>query len=323
MQKILQVKDIKVHFFQKQGLFTPAKTLYAVDGISFDVYRGEVLGIVGESGCGKSSLAKSIVGLNPVTSGSMVFNENVELVNLKRKNWRDLYKDIQFIFQDPVASLNPKMTIMEILSEPLIVNQSHLNKSQIRAKVIAMMQQVGLSKEQINRYPQELSGGQCQRVGIARALILEPKLLICDESVSALDVSIKAQIINLLKDLQQKLTLTIIFISHDLSIIKHICDRVMVMYLGNVMEVAPKNILYTDGRHPYTKALLSAIPSINPKIEGDKKKIFLEGDLPSPIDPPLGCVFSTRCPLADNKCRESRPLLRTLDNGSWCACYKV
>ena len=323
MQKILQVKNLKVHFFQKQGLFTPAKILHAVDGVSFDVYRGEVLGIVGESGCGKSSLAKSIVGLNQVTSGSIVFNENVELVNLKRKNWPDLYKDIQFIFQDPVASLNPKMTIIEIISEPLIVNQSHLNKSQIRAKVIAMMQQVGLSKEQINRYPQELSGGQCQRVGIARALILEPKLLICDESVSALDVSIKAQIINLLKDLQQKLTLTIIFISHDLSIIKHICDRVMVMYLGNVMEVAPKNILYTDGRHPYTKALLSAIPSINPKIEGDKKKIFLEGDLPSPINPPSGCVFSTRCPLADNKCRESRPLLRTLDNDSWCACYKV
>jgi oligopeptide transport system ATP-binding protein len=215
------------------------------------------------------------------------------------------------------------MTVMEIIAEPLNVYYRHMSKEDVLTKVLDMMHLVGLSDNQINRYPQEFSGGQCQRIGIARALILDPHLIICDESVSALDVSIKAQIINLLKDLQKKLSLTIIFISHDLSVVKYICDRVLVMYLGNIMELATKELLYRMHYHPYTQALLSAVPVANPQLERNKKTKLLEGDLPSPINPPHGCVFSTRCPLVESRCKESRPMLKPMGDGSMVACFVV
>jgi oligopeptide transport system ATP-binding protein len=325
MQKILEVNNLKIHFELKGGLFHKARIVYAVDSVSFDVYCGETLGIVGESGCGKSSLARSLVGLNKITAGNVMFRGQHNLAQLNEHNWHELHKEIQFIFQDPVASLNPRMTVAEIIAEPLNVYSVHLTKKEIHEKTITMMRLVGLSADQINRYPQELSGGQCQRIGIARAIIIEPKLLICDEAVSALDVSIKAQIINLLKDLQKKLNLTIIFISHDLSVVKYICDRVLVMYLGNVMELANKAIIYADNRHPYTKALLSAVPIANPQLERNKKTILLEGDLPSSINPPHGCVFYSRCPclLKDSECVVARPTLRLIENGSLVSCCKA
>ena len=323
MQNLLEIKNLKIHFLLKKSLFRKARTVYAVDGVDFNVHAGETLGIVGESGCGKSSLARSLVGLNHITSGNVVFLGNLHLDGATNAKWRKIRKDIQFIFQDPVASLNPRMTVAEIIAEPLKNYAPNLTKVEIAEKVSQMMQLVGLSVNQANRYPLEFSGGQCQRIGIARALILNPKLIICDESVSALDVSIKAQIINLLKDLQQELKLTIIFISHDLSIVKHICDRVLVMYLGNIMELSKKDVLYTNSHHPYTKALLSVVPIASPELSRKKVIQLLSGDLPSPITPPIGCVFSTRCPIADDTCRASRPPLRELGDGSLVACFKA
>lgn len=321
MQKLLEIKNLKVYFPLKKSLFGKPQVAHAVDNVSFDVYEGETLGIVGESGCGKSSLARSLVGLNAITSGSVVFLSDKHLDNASSSSWHKLRKDTQFIFQDPVASLNPRMTVAEIIAEPLKIYSPHLSKTEVMEKVIDLMQLVGLSTNQINRYPLEFSGGQCQRIGIARALVLNPKLIICDESVSALDASIKAQIINLLKDLQKKLKLTIMFISHDLSVVKHICDRVLVMYLGNIMELSKKEILYTHSHHPYTKALLSAVPIANPELERNKEIKLLEGDLPSPVNPPVGCVFNTRCPKADDKCRKSRPIPQQMGDGALVACY--
>ncbi len=321
--KILEVKNLKVYFELKKNLFKKARVVHAVDDISFDVYGGETLGIVGESGCGKSTLARSLVGLAKITSGSVLFLGSERLDKASSKDWHKIYQDIQFIFQDPVASLNPRMTVAEIIAEPLQIYSPKLTKKEIMDKVIDLMHLVGLSVNQINRYPLEFSGGQCQRIGIARALVLNPKVIICDESVSALDASIKAQIINLLKDLQKKLKLTIIFISHDLSVVKHICDRVLVMYLGNIMELSQKDILYKQRYHPYTKALLSAVPIANPELERKKTIQLLEGDLPSPINPPVGCVFSTRCPLADQQCKQSRPQPHYMEDGTLVACFKV
>lgn len=321
--KLLEVKNLKVHFQLKKSLFGAAKVVHAVDDITFDVYEGETLGIVGESGCGKSSLARSLVGLNEITGGNVVFLGSGNLHDASKKEWHKLRKDIQFIFQDPVASLNPRMTVAEIIAEPLKIYSPHLTKNEVMERVVEMMKLVGLATNQINRYPLEFSGGQCQRIGIARALVLNPKLIICDESVSALDASIKAQIINLLKDLQQKLKLTIMFISHDLSVVKHICDRVLVMYLGNIMELTTKDILYTNSHHPYTAALLSAVPIANPELERNKVIQLLEGDLPSPVNPPVGCVFSTRCPKADDACRASRPQPKYMTDGTLVACFKA
>lgn len=269
-KKILEIKDLKVHFKKSSGLFRPKQLICAVDGIDFEVFEGETLGIVGESGCGKSSLARALCGLNPITSGSALFDGRIDLAKATAKQWKTIHQQLQMIFQDPFAALNPRMTIAEIIAEPLITIYQQMAKKQVIAKVIAMMKQVGLNANQVNRYPQELSGGQCQRVGIARALILEPKLLICDESVSALDASIKGQIINLLQDMQQRLKFTILFISHDLGVIKHICDRVLVMYLGKIMEIGPKKSIYTAPQHPYTRALLAAVPTV------DLKKILAE-----------------------------------------------
>lgn len=321
MRKILEVKNLKVHFELNGGFFKAKKIVHAVDGINFDVFEGETLGIVGESGCGKSSLARALCGLNKITAGSALFN-GIDLAKASAKQWDEVHKQMQFIFQDPVAALDPRMTVAEIIAEPLVTLYPHMKTTEVMEKVFATMKLVGLTKNQVNRYPQEFSGGQCQRIGIARALILEPKVLICDESVSALDVSIKAQIINLLQELQQKLKLTILFISHDLGVIKHICNRILVMYLGNIMELGEKKTIYSAPLHPYTKALLSAVPVANPELEKAKVIQLLEGELPSPVNPPRGCVFHTRCPIASEECSQSRPAEKIISAHS-VSCFKV
>ena len=319
---ILSVRDLKVYFQvrdAKDWPWSPRRTLKAVDGVSFDIRAGETLGVVGESGCGKSTLARAVLNLIPATSGSIRWLGQ-EMTQASRHDWLRVRKDVQIIFQDPLASLDPRMTIAQIIAEPLITHNPDLSKTEVIERVQAMMARVGLTQQQINRYPHEFSGGQCQRIGIARALILEPKLIICDEPVSALDVSIQAQIINLLKDLQQSMGLALIFIAHDLAVVKHISKRILVMYLGHEMEVAQKQALYASPRHPYTRALLSAIPIPDPELERGKVIQLLHGDLPSPIDPPSGCVFRTRCPKAIARCAQEVPALRRLNPDTEAAC---
>jgi oligopeptide transport system ATP-binding protein len=321
-QPILSVRDLKVHFKVKTGgawPWSPARTLKAVDGVSFDIHAGETLGVVGESGCGKSTLARAVLNLIPATAGSIVWMGQ-EMTGASSQVWLSVRKDIQMIFQDPLASLDPRMTIAQIIAEPLRTHHAEMPPDEVMKRVKAMMTRVGLTAQQINRYPHEFSGGQCQRIGIARALILEPKLIICDEPVSALDVSIQAQIINLLKELQKSMGLALIFIAHDLAVVKHISDRILVMYLGREMELAQKKALYATPRHPYTKALLSAIPIPDPVLERKKVIQLLHGDLPSPIAPPSGCVFRTRCPQAIARCAQEIPELRRLNEQSEAAC---
>ncbi|HBE92315.1 MAG TPA: oligopeptide ABC transporter ATP-binding protein OppF [Gammaproteobacteria bacterium] len=319
---LLEVEGEKVWFkLPGQGLIKPkALTLKAVDGVSFILNAGETVGVVGESGCGKSTLARGILGLVPITEGSIRL-EGDELTTLDKKSMRAKRRDMQIIFQDPLASLDPRMTVLEIISEPLLVYHPELSKKQRKQRVQHMMQRVGLLPNQINRYPHEFSGGQAQRIGIARALILEPKVLICDEPVSALDVSIQAQIVNLLMELQKELGLSMIFIAHDLSVVKHISHRVMVMYLGKVVEVTDRNKLYDHPRHPYTQALIKAIPVPDPDIERAKRGAPLTGDLPSPMDPPSGCSFRTRCPKATERCAREVPLSEEKAPGHWVACH--
>ena len=308
---LLSVKDLEVEFKIRdaQSWFWQAPaSLKAVNRISFELQAGETLGIVGESGCGKSTLARAIIGLAQPNSGSILWNGE-ELVGLSEKAMRLKRKDIQMIFQDPLASLNPRMTLGEIIAEPLRTFYPGLGKAESESRVKAMMQKVGLLPNQINRYPHEFSGGQCQRIGIARALIVEPKLIICDEPVSALDVSIQAQVINLLKQVQTEMGLALIFIAHDLSVVKHISDRVLVMYLGHAVELGGYGEIYGAPTHPYTQALMSAVPLPDPDAERNKTIQLLPGDLPSPINPPSGCVFRTRCPQADAGCADSKPML--------------
>lgn len=320
---LLQVRDVQTHFDipVKGGFFwqKPA-TLKAVNGVSFDLNAGETLGVVGESGCGKSTLARTIIGLVKAKSGSILF-DGKELVGANAQTLRKTRQDIQMIFQDPLASLNPRMTIGDIIAEPLHTYYPKLGKQEIQEQVQAMMKKVGLLPNVINRYPHEFSGGQCQRIGIARALILKPKLIICDEPVSALDVSIQAQVVNLLKDIQQEMGLALIFIAHDLSVVKHISDRVLVMYLGNAVELGTDTAVYDKPTHPYTKALMSAVPLPDPEAERNKKIELLVGDLPSPINPPSGCVFRTRCPIADSHCADTKPTLEGMPTHQ-VACLK-
>ncbi|UAX41561.1 murein tripeptide/oligopeptide ABC transporter ATP binding protein OppF [Pasteurella canis] len=321
---ILEVKDLSVHFKIKDTkslIFTKHQTLKAVNNVSFHLYEGETLGVVGESGCGKSTLARAITGLVESSGGNILWLGK-DLTQQKAKEWKAVRSDIQMIFQDPLASLNPRMTIGSIIAEPLKIYQPHLTKEEVKEKVRAMMMKVGLLPNLINRYPHEFSGGQCQRIGIARALIVEPKLIICDEPVSALDVSIQAQVVNLLKSLQREMGLSLIFIAHDLAVVKHISDRVLVMYLGNAVELGDYEQVYHDTKHPYTKALMSAVPIPDPKLERNKQIQLLEGDLPSPINPPSGCVFRTRCPLADQHCIADKPILKG-QNNHFVACFKA
>ena len=324
-ETLLSVRDLRVHFKvknRKAWAWEPARTLKAVDGVSFDLLAGETLGIVGESGCGKSTLARACLNLIPATSGEIVWLGQA-MHQADRAQWLALRKDVQMIFQDPLASLNPRMTIAQIIGEPLRIHKPELQEPEVLERVRAVMTEVGLTAQQVNRYPHEFSGGQCQRIGIARALILEPKLIICDEPVSALDVSIQAQIINLLKELQRKKGLSLIFIAHDLAVVKHISDRILVLYLGRPMELSEKHALYQRPSHPYTEALLSAIPIPDPKRERGKAIQLLQGDMPSPIDPPSGCVFRTRCPKAQPRCALELPVLHPIGADSQSACLLV
>ncbi len=321
-EPLLSVRDLQVHFpvLPQGGLFRKARTLRAVDGVSFDLQPGETLGVVGESGCGKSTLARGILGLVPPAGGSVRL-KGEELVGLSRREMRDRRRLMQMIFQDPLASLDPRMTVGQIIAEPLQTFEPRLGREARRQKVQEMMERVGLLPNQINRYPHEFSGGQCQRIGIARALIVRPEMIICDEPVSALDVSIQAQVVNLLMDLQREFGVALIFIAHDLSVVEHISHRVMVMYLGRVAELSDSDTLYQHPRHPYTRALIDAVPIPDPAIERAKREVSLRGDLPSPLDPPSGCAFRTRCPKAHPRCADEVPILRELEPGRWVACH--
>ena len=320
---LLSVRDLKVHFsLPAESLlpWAPSRVLKAVDGVSFDIMPGETLGVVGESGCGKSTLARAMLNLIPATGGSIAW-QGQPIHSGDKNAWHTVRQSVQMIFQDPLASLDPRMTIGRIIAEPLRTHHPDMPAEEVMQKVRAMMAKVGLTEQQINRYPHEFSGGQCQRIGIARALVLEPKLIICDEPVSALDVSIQAQIINLLKDLQAQMGLALVFIAHDLAVVKHISQRVMVMYLGRTMELAAKQAIYQNPGHPYTQALLSAIPLPDPRRERNKTLQLLHGDLPSPINPPSGCSFRTRCPKAQAQCAQETPQLRALNPQTQVACW--
>jgi oligopeptide/dipeptide ABC transporter, ATP-binding protein, C-terminal domain len=321
----MQVRDLKVHFNIKNSNALPwskGNTLKAVDGVSLDIYEGETLGVVGESGCGKSTLARALLRLLPITDGNVVWLGQ-DLTQLDKKQMREKRQELQMIFQDPLASLNPRMTVGEIIGEPLKTFKPSLSKDEVREQVKTIMARVGLLPNVINRYPHEFSGGQCQRIGIARALILKPKLIVCDEPVSALDVSIQAQVVNLLKELQAEMGLSLVFIAHDLSVVKHISDRVLVMYLGNAVELADKRSLYSKPTHPYTRALLSAVPIPDPEQERKKNIQLLVGDLPSPINPPSGCVFRTRCPHANEQCAQTKPVLTDIEPNHMAACGRL
>lgn len=322
-EKLLSVRDLKVHFpAGPNGLFpwSRPKMLKAVDGVSFDIAEGETLGIVGESGCGKSTLARAVIRMVPSVDGKVLWMGK-DLLGLSKEQMRAQRKDLQMIFQDPLASLDPRMTVGQIVGEPLRTHFPTLSDDEVREQVAAMMKRVGLLPNLVNRYPHEFSGGQCQRIGIARALTLKPRLIICDEPVSALDVSIQAQVINLLMELQEELNIAIMFIAHDLSVVKHISNRVMVLYLGNVVEIAKSDALYANPGHPYTKALIEAVPVPDPKAVPATANALVEGELPSPISPPSGCVFRTRCPRAQEICSDQKPPLIEPVHGHSVACH--
>ncbi|WP_077213176.1 ABC transporter ATP-binding protein [Bacillus dakarensis] len=319
---LLQVNGLKKYYFIREGIFGGVTgSINAVDDISFTVKKGETFSIVGESGCGKSTTGKCLVRIEDPTSGSIVLN-NKNITSSHGKELLDLRRNIQMIFQDPYSSLNPKHTIRESISEPL-VNFRIAKGAELEKKLTNLMEIVGLSPKYLDRYPHEFSGGQRQRIGIARALAVNPELIICDEPVSALDVSIQSQILNLLKDLQQEFQLTYIFISHDLSVVHHISDRVAVMYLGRIVEMGSKTELFNNPKHPYTKALLSSIPIANPDIDNKQDRIILNGDVPSPRNPPNGCYFHTRCPYKKEQCENSYPDFTSISETHKTACFYV
>ena len=303
---ILKVTNLKTHFDVTKGLFAKKQIVKAVDDVSFEVYENETFGLVGESGCGKTTLGRTIVKLYDPVSGSIEF-EGKDIANIKGAELKAFRKDMQMIFQDPYASLNPRMTVGEIIKEPMVIHNIYNTDAEREARVVELLKIVGLKPDHIRRYPSEFSGGQRQRIGIARALAVNPKFIVCDEPISALDVSIQAQVINLLKDIQKEMGISYLFIAHDLSMVKHISDRIGVMYLGHMMELGPSNDVYKRPLHPYTVALLSAIPISDPDIAKRKQRIILEGEIPSPINPPTGCPFSTRCSKATDRCKREVP----------------
>jgi oligopeptide transport system ATP-binding protein len=319
-QALLRVEDLKMHFPIYRGVLQrQVGAVHAVDGISFEVHRGETLGLVGESGCGKSTTGRAILQLYKPTAGNVIF-DSVDLVSLKHEEMRKTRRKLQMIFQDPYASLNPRMTVYDIVAEPMMVHNTAVGK-EIQERVEHLLELVNLNPAFAARYPHEFSGGQRQRIGIARALALQPSFIVCDEPISALDVSIQAQVVNLLEELQEQFNLTYLFIAHDLSMVRHISKRVAVMYLGVIMELADRDDLYHSPLHPYTQALLSAVPIPDPIADSRRRRVILEGDVPSPVNPPSGCRFRTRCPIAEKICAESRPDFREATPGHFVACH--
>lgn len=320
---LLRVDHLVKHLPINRGIIIMKQVgaVHAVDDISFDIYRGETLGLVGESGCGKSTTGRTILQLYKPTAGHVYF-EGVDLTTLRPEEMRKQRRNMQMIFQDPYASLNPRMTVGEIVGEPLVIHNVLQGKA-VDRRVEELLELVGLNPAFANRYPHEFSGGQRQRIGVARALALQPQLIVCDEPISALDVSIQAQVVNLLEDLQKEFNLTYLFIAHDLSVVKHTSNRVAVMYLGIIVEVASRDELYAHPLHPYTQALLSAVPIPDPVAEEKRKRIILQGDVPSPVNPPSGCRFRTRCPLAVDICKEQKPEFREVSPGHFVACHLV
>jgi len=317
---LLRVENLKMHFPIYRGVFQrQVGAVLAVDGISFDVRRGETLGLVGESGCGKSTTGRAILQLYKPTAGNVHF-EGVDLIKLRGEELRHMRRKMQMIFQDPYASLNPRMTVEQIVGEPLIVHSAATGK-EIHERVENLLGLVGLNPAFATRYPHEFSGGQRQRIGVARALALQPSFIICDEPISALDVSIQAQVVNLLEELQEQFNLTYLFIAHDLSMVRHISKRVAVMYLGMIVELTSRDELYLNPLHPYTQALLSAVPIADPVVSAQRQRTILEGDVPSPANPPSGCHFRTRCPIAESICAEKQPEFRELKAGHFVACH--
>lgn len=314
-EKILEIKNLKKHFDLGKN-----QLLKAVDGVSFHVNRGETFGLVGESGCGKSTIGRTISRLYSKTAGAVLF-KGEEVHELSEEGLFNFRKKVQMIFQDPYSSLNPRSTVREIISEPMEVHELYSNKKEQNERVYELLEEVGLNRDHANRYPHEFSGGQRQRIGIARALALEPDFIIADEPISALDVSVQAQVVNLLTRLQEEKGLTYLFIAHDLSMVKQISDRIGVMYLGNLVELTDSDRLYENPLHPYTQALLSAIPIPDPDVEESRERIILKGELPSPINPPSGCVFRTRCPFAMDICKQEKPKWREIEDNHFVACH--
>lgn len=317
--KILEVKNLKKYFPVESKVRVEPKSVKAVDDVSFDVYRNETLSIVGESGCGKSTTGRCLIGLNKPTSGEVIYNGK-NIVGISDKEQRVLCKDLQMIFQDPYSSLNPRITIGSILEEPLIIHKICKTKEERMQRVLDMLEKVGMRRDHYYRYPHEFSGGQRQRIGIARALILEPKLVVCDEPVSALDVSIQSQVLNLLAEVKKEMNITYVFISHNMSVVRYISDRVGVMYLGHLVELAGTEELYNNPLHPYTQALLSTVPEPDPHVK--REQIMLKGDIPSPLNPPSGCIFHNRCPYNEPICQDQMPPLVEIKPGHFVACYR-
>jgi oligopeptide transport system ATP-binding protein len=319
-ETLLHVDELKMHFPIYRGVFQrQVGAVRAVDGVSFDVKRGETLGLVGESGCGKSTTGRTILQLYRPTAGSVIF-DGTDLVKLKGEHMRQMRRKMQMIFQDPYASLNPRMTVAQLVGEPLMVHNVATG-AEINERVAHLLELVNLNPAFATRYPHEFSGGQRQRIGVARALALQPSFIICDEPISALDVSIQAQVVNLLEELQEQFNLTYLFIAHDLSMVRHISDRVAVMYLGVIVELAARDELYSKPLHPYTQALLSAVPIPDPIADSKRQRTILQGDVPSPANPPSGCRFRTRCPIAEAICAETRPEFREIRPGHFVACF--
>ncbi len=321
--KLLEIRDLKKYFTVKKSGFNKNQMVKAVDGVSMDIFRGETLGLVGESGCGKTTLGRTIIRLYEPTSGSIIYDgkpiyDSEQKIAEKMLPYR---RKMQIIFQDPSASLDPRMTVGEIVGEALDIHKLYTGKGEREARINQLLEEVGLNTEHSNRFPHEFSGGQQQRIGIARALAVEPEFIVCDEPISALDVSIQSQVVNMLEDLQAELGLTYLFIAHDISVVRHISNRIGVMYLGNLVELAESYELYRNPIHPYTKTLMSAVPIPDPVVTRARERMILEGDIPSPINPPSGCKFHTRCPYATERCKQEVPVFKDHGGGHYAACH--